>query len=68
MAERFIREIIVPARTELMKLTEACSVILRVVQYYYDGWNPGLGLSSEYTRVLGDIRASLDIDLYCIGE
>lgn len=64
----FCREIIAPRLETLAKLSESCSIQLQVVQYYYTGCNPGFGLEKEQIQMLSQIGASLDVDIYCLGD
>ncbi len=65
---KYIDEIIKPRIDTIKRLTEKCNVQLRIVQYYYDGCNPGIYLKPEHIKILADINSSIDIDIYCLGE
>ncbi len=66
--DRFIKEIIAPRIDKLMRLANSSSMQFQIVQYYYDGCNPGICIESENLRILTKIGASIDIDIYCLGE
>jgi hypothetical protein len=65
---KYIDEIIEPRVTAIKRLTKKCDVQLRIVQYYYGGYNPGIYIIPEHNKVLADINSSIDIDIYCLGE
>jgi hypothetical protein len=66
MIANFIDDIIVPRIDKIKKLTVDCNVQLRIVQYYYDGYNPVIYIKREHNKVLAEINSSLDLDLYCL--
>ncbi|MDQ3048476.1 MAG: DUF4279 domain-containing protein [Bacteroidota bacterium] len=68
LIEKYIDEIIKPRVDTIKRLTKSCNVQLRIVQYYYDGYNPGIYLKPEHNKILADINSSIDIDIYCFGE
>ena len=65
---KYIDEIIKPRVDIIKRLTKNCNVQLRIVQYYYDGPNPGIYIKREHNKILADINCSIDIDLYCLGD
>ncbi len=66
--EKFIDEIIIPRIDSLKQLVPNCSVQFGIIQYYYDGNNPGICIRSEHTKILSEIGASIDIDIYCLSD
>ncbi len=66
--ERFIKEIIVPRVDKLVELSKIADMQFQVVQYYYDGCNPGVCIEKEDIKLIAKIGASIDIDIYCLGE
>lgn len=66
--DRFIKEIIVPRIDKLVRLANSSSIQFQIVQYYYDGCNPGICIEKENMKILAEIGASIDIDIYCLGE
>nr|WP_319399136.1 DUF4279 domain-containing protein [uncultured Carboxylicivirga sp.] len=69
LLDLFFKEIIIP-RIELLKeLKSQCKILrLTMVQYYYTGHNPGFTLTNEQIKILADINAEIDIDVYCLCE
>lgn len=65
---KYIDEIIKPRIDIIKRLTKNCNVQFRIVQYYYEGCNPGIYLKSEHNKILAEINSSIDIDMYCLGE
>jgi len=45
-----------------------CQTKLTIVQYYFDGYNPGQFFSNRLVKLLSDINAEIDIDIYCLCE
>jgi Domain of unknown function (DUF4279) len=66
--EKFIKEIIIPRKEKLIHLANSSTIQFQVVQYYYDGCNPGVHIEKSSMEMLGAIGASLDVDIYCLGE
>lgn len=66
--DRFIKEIITPRVEKLVELANTSSVQFQIVQYYYDGCNPGVCIEKEDIKTLAKIGASIDIDIYCLSE
>lgn len=66
--ERFIVEIILPRMDKIKKVSLNSEVQFQIVQYYYDGCNPGIFIKSEHTKILSEINSSIDIDIYCLSE
>lgn len=65
---KFIDEILKPRVDSIKRLTKNCEVQFRIVQYYYGGCNPGIYIESDHNKILADINASIDLDLYCLGD
>jgi hypothetical protein len=66
--ERFVEEIIKP-RTECIKsLAENVDAEFKIVQYYYDGCNPGYHFTTETMQTLIAANLEMDIDTYCLYE
>lgn len=65
---KFIDEIIKPRVDTIKRLTKNCNVQLQIVQYYFDGCNPGIYIKPDHNKILADINASIDIDLYCLAD
>ena len=65
----FIETIIKP-RIELIKeISNTCRITrLIIVQYYYTGCNPGYFFEKEQIKILADINAEIDMDIYCLSD
>ena len=69
MIDLFFKEIIIPRKSLIKEIGENCQMIrLTIVQYYYTGHNPGYGFDREQVKVLADINADIDMDIYCLCE
>jgi hypothetical protein len=65
----FFNEIIGPRLKILKKISKKCPTIrLVVVQYYYDGCNPGYNLTKEQIKMLAEIDGEIEFDIYCLSE
>jgi hypothetical protein len=42
--------------------------MFRVVQYYNQSNNPGFSLSKQSLKVLTEIEAEFDLDIYCLYD
>lgn len=65
----FFENIIEP-RLDLIKEISSKSDITRliIVQYYYSGCNPGYAFEKRQVKILADIDAEIDMDIYCLSE
>ena len=68
LVDKFADEVIKNRRKEIRALSNNCVCKLAVVQYYRDGWNPGYLFSRDLVKLLADINAKIDIDVYCLSE
>jgi hypothetical protein len=68
LADKFLNEIIVPRTTAIKELTEKCHGEFSVVQYMYDGCNPGLYFSKRQIKILNDCGLELNIDIYVLSD
>ena len=66
--DQFIDSIIKPNQTKLRNIIATCEAEFSIVQYYYSGCNPGLHFDNAKLKIVSDIGASLDIDIYCLSE
>jgi hypothetical protein len=66
--EKFIDEIILQKFYKFKELSKKCEIQFQIVQYYYTGWNPGVHIDKKKLKVLSEIEASIDIDIYCLSE
>jgi len=66
---QFFHEIIVPRLDEIKEISQKSKITrLIIVQYYYRGPNPGYVFEKEQIKILANINAEIDIDIYCISE
>ncbi len=65
---KFINDIIKPRLAAIKRMTADCVTRLTIVQYYFTGYNLGVGLEKDEIRVLSEIGAEIDIDLYVLTE
>lgn len=68
IVDRFVKEIIEPRKDPLKKLTRNSYLEFQIVQYYYDGCNPGIHINKENVTILAELGASIDIDIYCLAD
>jgi hypothetical protein len=68
LVDKFVNDIIKSRIKEIKTYSATGQCKLTIVQYYYDGWNPGYFFSSELVKLLADINAKIDIDTYCLSE
>jgi len=63
-------ETVIEPRFEIIKDISSKSEITRliIVQYYYTGCNPGYSLNKKEVKMLAEINAEIDIDIYCLNE
>lgn len=64
----FINEIIKPRIAVIKRMNADCVTRLTIVQYYYTGCNPGIRFEKEEIRILSEIGAEIDVDLYVLTE
>lgn len=68
LAEIFINEIIKPRVNEIKMLADSIDAEFKIVQYYYDGYNPGYHLTVDNMKTLTEANLELDIDTYCLSR
>jgi hypothetical protein len=67
--DRFFKEIIISRIDSIKNIGLNCKTTrLIIVQYYYSGQNPGYGFVKEQIKILADINAEVDMDIYCLCE
>jgi len=64
---KFIEEIIKPRVDKIKSVTKDSNVQFRIVQYYYQGCNPGIYIKPEHNKILADLNCSIELDLYCLS-
>ena len=69
LIDKFFEEIIIPRLESIKDIGLNCQTIrFIIVQYYYSGHNPGYGFEKEQIKILADINAEIDMDIYCLCE
>jgi len=69
LIEKFFNEIIIPRISSIKEIGLNCKKIrFTIVQYYYSGHNLGYGFEKEKIKILADINAEIDMDIYCLCE
>ncbi|MUP16822.1 DUF4279 domain-containing protein [Ancylomarina euxinus] len=69
LVDKFFNEIIIPRIDTIKEIGLSCKMVrFTIVQYYYTGNNPGYGFEPEQLKILADIGAGIDVDIYCLGE
>ena len=68
MISQFIKEIIIPRKKIFVQLSKSSYLQFQIVQYYYNSCNPEIVIEKEDNRVLCEIDACLDIDIYCLSD
>ena len=66
VAERFVEQVIKPRIEEINALTEEVESEFKIVQYYYDGYNPGYHFTTSTMQTLVAANLEVDIDTYCL--
>ena len=65
---KYIADFIKPNMLSLIEIAADSEMQFSVIQYYYDGCNPGFHFGKGVVKILSDLKASIDIDLYCLSE
>jgi len=68
LAEDFISNIIVPRIQEIKSLTDKYHGEFSVVQYMFEGCNPGFCLSKNHIDILSKCGLALNVDFYVLSE
>jgi hypothetical protein len=66
VAEKFVDQVIKPRIEEIRALTEQIEAEFKIVQYYYDGCNPGYHFTANTMKTLVAANLEMDIDTYCL--
>ena len=64
----FIDSIIKPRLLIIKELTASCDSEFSIVQYLYDGCNPGLHFDNSRLKIITAIGAEIDIDIYNFND
>lgn len=69
LIDKFFKEVITPRLDSIKEIGLNCETTrFLIVQYYYTGHNPGYGFEKEQIKLLADINAEIDMDIYCLCE
>ncbi len=69
LIDKFFNDIIIPRLSSIKEIGLNCKTIrFIIVQYYYSGHNPGYGFEKEQIKILADLNAEIDMDIYCLCE
>jgi hypothetical protein len=66
--EEFLKSIIAPRTSQIKELTDKYHGEFSVVQYMYDGCNPGLYFDKGQLKILNDCGLELNIDIYVLTD
>ena len=66
---KFFETMIEPRLDMIKEISRKCEITrLIIVQYYYSGCNPGCAFEKSQVKILADIDAEIDMDIYCLSE
>ena len=65
VAERFVEQVIKPRTEQIKTLANETEAEFKIVQYYYDGCNPGYHFTINTMQTLVAANLEMDIDTYC---
>lgn len=69
LIDKFFKEILIPRLGSIKEIGLNCKTVrFIIVQYYYTGHNPGYGFEKEQIKILADLNAEINIDIYCFCE
>jgi Domain of unknown function (DUF4279) len=68
LAEDFIDKVIVPRITVIKSLTDKYHGEFSLVQYMYEGCNPGFCLNKKHIDILSKCGLSLNVDFYVLSQ
>ncbi len=69
LIDKFFNVIIIPRLKSIKDIGLNCKTTrFLIVQYYYTGHNPGYGFEKEQIKILADINAEIDMDIYCLCD
>jgi hypothetical protein len=67
IVEKYVDDFVRPNMSSLIELSADSDMQFSVIQYYYGGCNPGFHFDKNVVKILSDLGASIDIDLYCLS-
>ncbi|PSR52106.1 hypothetical protein AHMF7605_00505 [Adhaeribacter arboris] len=68
LIDNYIDKVFQPRQENIKKITSKCRSEFSIVQYLYDGCNPGLHFKNNRLKIIADIGAEIDIDIYMLGS
>jgi len=69
LIDKFFKEIIIPRIDLIKEISLNCTTTrLIIVQYYYTGHNPGYYFEKQHIKILAEISAEVDMDIYCLCD
>jgi len=66
--EDFLKTIVIPRTSKIKELTDRFHGEFSIVQYLYDGCNPGLYFDKRQIKILNDCGLELNIDIYVLSD
>ena len=66
VTERFVEQVIKPRIEAIKALTDEVEAEFKIVQYYYDGCNPGYHFTTNILQTVVAANLEIDIDTYCL--
>jgi len=66
--DEFIDNVIKPRQEKIKEIISTCDSEFSIVQYIYEGCNPGLHFENDRLKIIADIGAEIDVDIYVFGN
>ena len=66
--DEFIDNVIKPRQEKIKEIVANCDCEISIVQIIYEGCNPGLHLDNGRLKILTDIGAEIDVDIYVLDN
>ena len=66
--DEFIDNIIKPRQEKIKNIISTCQSEFSIVQYIYEGCNPGLHFDKDRLKIISDIGAEIDVDIYVLSN
>jgi len=64
----FIDEVIIPQKDIIQALSTISEIEFSIVQYMHYGCNPGFCLDNSQLKIIAEIGAKLNVDIYCLWD
>jgi Domain of unknown function (DUF4279) len=68
LVDGFIKTIVIPRIGKINRIAEKFEGEFSIVQYIYDGYNPGFYLENEQLAILNNCGLGLNVDFYVLSE